>query len=49
MTSLTASIDSAKLCGGILVAIPTAIPVAPLTKRFGKRAGRTIGSRSLAS
>ena len=49
MTSLTASIDSPKLCGGILVAIPTAIPVAPLTKRFGKRAGRTTGSLSLAS
>ena len=49
MTSLTASMVSPKLWGGILVAIPTAIPVAPLTKRFGKRAGKTTGSRSLAS
>ena len=28
-------IISPKLCGGILVAIPTAIPPAPFTKRFG--------------
>jgi len=44
--NLTASIVSAKLCGGMLVAIPTAIPVAPLTRRLGIRDGRTIGSRS---
>ena len=47
--SFTASMVSPRLCGGILVAIPTAIPVAPLTRRLGKRAGKTKGSRSLAS
>jgi len=30
-----ASIISPKLCGGMLVAIPTAIPPAPLTNKFG--------------
>ena len=28
-------IISPRLCGGILVAIPTAIPPAPLTSKFG--------------
>ncbi|MCG0900125.1 hypothetical protein IMAU10572_02633 [Lactiplantibacillus plantarum] len=40
---------SAKLCGGMFVVIPTAIPVAPLTSKFGKRAGKTAGSRSVSS
>ena len=35
---------SRRLCGGMLVAIPTAIPEEPLTSRFGKRAGRISGS-----
>ena len=35
---------SPRLCGGMLVAMPTAMPPAPLTSRFGKRAGRTVGS-----
>ena len=43
------SIISPKLWGGILVAIPTAIPPAPLTKRFGYCAGRTDGSFSVSS
>ena len=30
---------SPRLCGGILVAMPTAMPPAPLTRRLGKRAG----------
>ena len=38
------SITSPKLCGGILVAIPTAIPAEPLTKRLGILDGRTVGS-----
>ena len=38
------SITSPKLCGGILVAIPTAIPEAPLTNKFGYFAGNTVGS-----
>jgi DNA gyrase subunit A len=40
---------SFRLCGGILVAIPTAIPDEPLINRFGMRAGRTEGSLSLPS
>ena len=40
----TPSATSRKLCGGMFVAIPTAIPAEPLTNRFGKRAGRTSGS-----
>ena len=43
------SIISPKLCGGILVAMPTAIPPAPLTKRFGNWEGRTDGSFSVSS
>ena len=39
---------SPRLCGGMLVAMPTAMPPAPLTSRFGKRAGRTVGSCSRA-
>ena len=33
--AIVAFIISPRLCGGILVAIPTAIPPAPLTSRFG--------------
>ena len=40
---------SFKLCGGILVAIPTAIPPAPFTKRLGYCAGNTVGSCSVSS
>ena len=36
---MDASSDSVRLCGGILVAIPTAIPDAPFTRRFGILAG----------
>src|SRR5580692_6981110 len=41
---IAASTISRKLCGGIFVAMPTAIPLAPLTRRFGMREGRTKGS-----
>ena len=44
-----ASITSPRLCGGMLVAMPTAMPCAPLTSRFGKRAGRTMGSLRVPS
>ena len=44
-----ASITSFKLCDGMLVVIPTAIPVAPLTKRLGNLAGKTVGSFSSPS
>ena len=40
------SITSDKLCGGILVAMPTAIPPAPFIRRFGNFEGRTVGSLS---
>ena len=39
-----ASMTSPRLWGGMLVAMPTAMPWLPLTSRFGKRAGRTTGS-----
>ena len=39
-----ASQTSLRLCGGILVAIPTAIPSDPLTRRFGNFDGSTVGS-----
>ena len=45
----TALITSRRLCGGILVAMPTAIPVVPFTRRFGYLDGRTTGSFSVSS
>jgi hypothetical protein len=44
-----ASQTSPRLCGGIFVAMPTAMPSAPFTRRFGNFAGSTVGSRSLPS
>jgi len=44
-----AATTSVRLCGGIFVAIPTAIPVVPLTNKLGKRAGKTTGSFSVSS
>ncbi len=41
ISATQASMTSPRLCGGILVAMPTAMPPAPLTSRFGKRAGST--------
>ena len=38
------SITSPRLCGGMFVAMPTAMPVPPLTSRFGNAAGKTVGS-----
>ena len=40
---------SPKLWGGMLVAMPTAMPPAPLTKRVGNLAGRTDGSLTVSS
>ena len=40
---------SFKLCGGILVAIPTAIPDDPLTNKLGIFVGSTSGISSLPS
>ena len=44
ISATTASTVSPRLCGGMFVAIPTAIPEEPLTSRLGKREGRTDGS-----
>ena len=43
------STTSVKLWGGMLVAMPTAIPAAPLTRRLGILAGKTVGSFKLSS
>ena len=40
---------SPRLCGGMFVARPTAMPDAPLTSRFGNWAGSTTGSWHLFS
>ena len=44
-----ASITSPILCGGILVAIPTAIPLLPFTNKLGNFVGKTTGSSNLSS
>ena len=36
ISAMQASITSPRLCGGMLVAMPTAMPPAPLTRRLGK-------------
>ena len=41
---MTASETSPRLCGGMFVAIPTAMPCDPFTSRFGNRDGSTTGS-----
>ena len=46
---VTAAQSSLRLCGGMFVAIPTAIPLAPLSSRFGMRAGSTTGSLTESS
>ncbi len=44
-----ASTTSPRLCGGMLVAMPTAMPEDPFTSRLGARVGSTAGSSSLPS
>ena len=44
MRCTMASMTSERLWGGILVAMPTAIPDEPFTSRFGNAAGITRGS-----
>ena len=44
-----AAITSPRLCGAMFVAIPTAMPDAPLTSRLGRPAGSTSGWVSLPS
>ncbi len=49
-TSVTrASTTSERLWGGMFVAMPTAMPEEPLTRRFGTLVGRTTGSCSDSS
>ena len=42
-------ITSVRLCGGIFVAIPTAIPSDPFTSNVGTVVGKTVGSFSVSS
>ncbi len=46
---LIAPATSERLCGGILVAIPTAIPSLPFNNKLGSLDGRTVGSNSESS
>ncbi len=48
-TQMQALMTSRRLWGGILVAMPTAMPEEPLTSRLGKREGSTRGSFRLSS
>ena len=49
MYAIHPSITSPRLCGGIFVAIPTAIPIVPFTRIFGNLLGKTTGSFSVSS
>ena len=49
MIFTAASMVSPRLCGGMDVAIPTAIPFEPFTKRLGNLDGSTVGSFSSPS
>ncbi len=40
----TPAATSRRLCGGMLVAMPTAMPLEPLTSRFGILLGKMSGS-----
>ena len=43
ISAMAPAMISRRLCGGMLVAMPTAMPAEPLASRFGKRAGMTDG------
>jgi len=47
--AVSAATTSLRLWGGMLVAIPTAIPVEPFIRSCGMALGRTVGSSSMAS
>ncbi len=49
ITLMSPSTTSLRLWGGMLVAIPTAIPDEPFTSRFGTLVGSTTGSWSDSS
>ncbi len=44
INSAIASQSSPRLCGGMFVAMPTAMPEEPFSSRFGSRDGRIVGS-----
>ena len=46
---MVASQTSLRLCGAMLVAMPTAMPDAPFTSRVGMRVGITVGSSRVSS
>jgi len=41
---MQAAATSRRLCGGTSVAMPTAMPAAPLSSTCGRRDGSTVGS-----
>ena len=43
------STSSPRLCGGMLVAMPTAMPLVPFMSRFGTTEGSTEGIWRLSS
>ena len=45
ISAMVAATSSPRLCGGMEVAMPTAMPLLPFASRFGKAAGSTTGSR----
>ena len=49
ISQMQPSMTSRRLCGGTLVAMPTAMPAEPLTRRFGNGAGSTVGSSVVSS
>ena len=49
MSAMQAATISPRLCGGMFVAMPTAMPDEPLMSRFGTREGSTAGSLSDSS
>ena len=49
MRWLHAAMTSPGLCGAMFVAMPTAMPEAPLMRRLGNAAGRTSGWVSVLS
>lgn len=49
MSSTQAAATSRALCGGMSVAMPTAMPVTPLRSMCGSIAGRNFGSSCVPS
>ena len=49
ISAIVAPHNSPRLCGGIFVAMPTAMPLEPFASKFGNAAGMTVGSLSAPS